>query len=270
MLADKIMQSDLLDILFENRNKAYGAYTLRKLYNKTMFVSLSFTLLVALAFSAFEVLHHPALHTPVKVLMIPPDNKLVKIQEVKLLPKQSLLKHPTARVHQNIHKAPVIVNDDVKTQMLVVDDLIKSAIGSTKIPGRDEDLIQNPSDGFNGTAAASKVFESKYDERPLVSAQVMPEYPGGIEALRKFMLKNLRQPDNLQQEEKIVVLASFIVNKNGQVEKVKITNSGRADLDKEVERVIKKMPLWKPGKQNGNAVAVYFNLPVTFRSADVE
>jgi protein TonB len=78
------------------------------------------------------------------------------------------------------------------------------------------------------------------------------------------MLKNLRQPDDLQPGEKIIVKAFFVVTKEGKIDQVKIISAGRNDLDKEVERVINKMPLWKPGKQNGSAVAVYFNLPVTF------
>ena len=84
----------------------------------------------------------------------------------------------------------------------------------------------------------------------------------------KFMIRNLKQPDDLQEGEKIIVMASFVVNKNGEIEKIKITNTGRTDLNKEVQRVINKMPLWKPGIQNGNAVAVYFNLPVTFMSGE--
>jgi len=98
----------------------------------------------------------------------------------------------------------------------------------------------------------------------------MPEFPGGLEALKKFLLKNIRQPDDLQPGERIVVLASFIVARNGGIEQMKIINSGRADLDKEVLRVIGKMPSWKPGVQNGHEVSVYFNLPVTFIGADVE
>jgi protein TonB len=62
-------------------------------------------------------------------------------------------------------------------------------------------------------------------------------------------------------------MASFVVAKNGVIQNIKIVNSGRADLDKEVLRVINKMPLWKPGMQNGKAVSVYFNLPVTFQTA---
>ena len=65
-----------------------------------------------------------------------------------------------------------------------------------------------------------------------------------------------------------MVRTSFIVNKIGQIEAVKIIGSGRPDLDKEVMRVINKMPIWKPGIQNGSPVSVYFNLPVTFLGAE--
>ena len=112
--------------------------------------------------------------------------------------------------------------------------------------------------------AAAQPATTKADETPLSQAEEMPEYPGGIDALKKFMLKNLRQPDDLQPGEKIIVKAFFVVNKDGKIGQVKIISTGRNDLDKEVERVINNMPLWKPGKQNANAVAVYFNLPVTF------
>ena len=96
----------------------------------------------------------------------------------------------------------------------------------------------------------------------------MPEFPGGINALVKFILKNIHQPDDLQPGESIKVIASFVVSKTGGIEHVKIISSGRSDLDKEVMRIINKMPLWKPGLQNNEPVLVYFNLPVTFQNAN--
>ena len=96
----------------------------------------------------------------------------------------------------------------------------------------------------------------------------MPAFPGGVNALVKFILKNIHQPDDLQAGESIKVIASFVVSKTGGIENIKIISSGRPDLDKEVTRIINKMPLWKPGLQNGKPVSVYFNLPVTFKSAD--
>src|SRR4051812_36016770 len=72
MLPDKILQSDLLDIIFENRNKTYGAYALRRSYNKTIAVALSITLFIAAVFSLIELLYHPKGHDFVTSVVIDP------------------------------------------------------------------------------------------------------------------------------------------------------------------------------------------------------
>jgi len=72
----------------------------------------------------------------------------------------------------------------------------------------------------------------------------------------------------MEEDSKIVVIAKFVVDKSGNIENIEILNSGRADLDEEVKRVIKKMPQWKPGMQAGKAVDVYFKLPVTFTNTN--
>lgn len=273
MLPEKIMQSDLLDILFENRNKLYGAYTLRKSYNKTMALAITITFFVAVAFSVFQFIHHTKNGDLTTQVIIPPDAILTSVNDKKILPPVQPQQHVAAsHVNQVINSVPKIVSDNDKTDMPTVDDITKNIIGFEKITGSDNvDIIQPPATTHENTGTITTVIaETKVDETPLHTAQVMPEYPGGIEALKKFMLKNLRQPEDLQAGEKIIVMASFIVNKNGQIETVKIINDGRTDLNKEVMRVINKMPLWKPGMQNGNAVSVYFNLPVTFMSEDAE
>ena len=78
------------------------------------------------------------------------------------------------------------------------------------------------------------------------------------------MHRNLAQPDDIQPGEKVTVLVKFIIDKDGIISAAEIINSGRKDLDKEVLRVINKMPKWIPGKQNGQSVGVYFKLPVSF------
>lgn len=103
---------------------------------------------------------------------------------------------------------------------------------------------------------------------PLVIAEFMPEFPGGKGALVKFLQNNLRQPTDFEDGEKVTVIASFVVNKEGEITGVKITQKGRSDLDGEVTRVINKMPRWKPGSQNGRSVAVYYRIPVTFVAAE--
>jgi len=96
-------------------------------------------------------------------------------------------------------------------------------------------------------------------------AEVMPEFPGGIDALRAYIKKNLRYPmaareDGIQGK----VVINFIVGSNGEIESAKVTRSVPGGCDAEALRVVKSMPKWKPGKQNGHAIRVYFTLPISF------
>ncbi len=265
------MQSDLLDLLFENRNKAYGAYALRRSYNKTIAAALTITLFISACFSAYLLMHHSKQRDAMTQVIIPPDFILSKTDNTKPAPVRPIAQHAAAtHSRQIISSPPVIVSDNMKTDMPTVEDFDHSNIGAVNLNGTDATgEMQPPAETKEGNGIVeAKPVETKVDDAPLYTAEVMPEYPGGLEALRKFMLRNLKQPDDLQPGEKIIVMASFVVNKNGTIEQVKIVNGGRDDLNKEVERVIHKMPGWKPGLQNGNAVAVYFNLPVTFMSEE--
>jgi protein TonB len=162
------------------------------------------------------------------------------------------------------------VDDYKSTDMPTEDDLFKNMIGAENIVGKGDVNIIQPPAGMKESkgSIAMPAAVAKAEDVPVSFAEVMPEYPGGIDALRRYILKNLIQPDDLQEGDKIVVMASFIVDKTGRIESVKIIGSGRSDLDKEVLKVIKKMPLWKPGMQNGKPVSVYFKLPVTFLSVE--
>ncbi|HCT22549.1 MAG TPA: hypothetical protein DIW54_04125, partial [Chitinophagaceae bacterium] len=100
----------------------------------------------------------------------------------------------------------------------------------------------------------------------LEKAEQMPEFPGGKEAMIRFLMRNLPQPDDIAEGEKLAVLARFVVDIDGHIINIEIENSGRKDLDQAVIRAIGKMPRWKPGMQNGRSVPVYFRLPVTFVS----
>jgi protein TonB len=265
MLPEKIMQSDLLDILFDNRNKNYGAYTLRRSYNKIMMTSLSCTLFVALCFSFFQFLHHTKKETALTVNIIPPDAVLIKLPDVKPLPVEQTAVHK----NQVINSTPVIAPDKQANLPPTTDELEKADIGSFKSSGTDDiGIIQPPAEEHGNGSQVSQLTAKIAEDKPVAFAEVMPEFPGGTDALIKFILKNIHQPGDLQAGEAIKVIASFVVSKTGNIENIKIVNAGRPDLNKEVLRVINKMPLWKPGLQNGKPVSVYFNLPVTFQSAD--
>jgi protein TonB len=100
----------------------------------------------------------------------------------------------------------------------------------------------------------------------LEKAEQMPEFPGGKDAMIRFLMRNLPQPDDISAGEKLAVLARFVVDTDGHITNIEIENSGRKDLDESVVKAIGKMPRWKPGMQNGRPVPVYFRLPVTFVS----
>jgi len=270
MLPEKIMQSDLLDILFENRNKTYGAYALRKSYNKILITSIACTLFVAACFCVLQFLHHTKklevttvdIHIPDITLSKPPEN----------LPKP-LPQHMQTATHikQANNSTPQIVSDNVQTKFPPTNiELDKAVIGPINLGGKDDaGIIEPPVESLKAAGSVVTTTSEKIAEnKPVKIAQVMPEFPGGINALIKFILKNIHQPDDLQPGQQIKIIASLVVSKTGAVENVKIVSSGRADLDKEVLRVINKMPVWKPGMQNGKPVSVYFNLPVTFQTAD--
>ena len=109
--------------------------------------------------------------------------------------------------------------------------------------------------------------EEEEEEVVFVVVESMPEFPGGQQALFKFLSENVKYPV-IAQENGIQgrVICQFVVNRDGSIVDVEVVRSGGdASLDKEAVRVIKSMPKWKPGKQRGKAVRVKYTLPVNFK-----
>ena len=96
--------------------------------------------------------------------------------------------------------------------------------------------------------------------------EVMPQYPGGQIAMLKYIMENIKYPEQAMKkgiQGRVVV--SFIVEKDGRISNVRLLRSVESSLDKEAVRVVKSMPKWSPGKQNGKPVRVRFNVPVMFK-----
>ena len=149
--------------------------------------------------------------------------------------------------------------DELKSQ----DELAKTttAIGSFDVKGNDE---------AEGEVLKAKEIiaeeKPKEEEKPLDIAEVMPSFPGGDAELMKWLSKNIKYPA-IAEENGVQgrVIVRFAVGKDGAIHDPKVLRSVDPSLDKEALRVVKAMPRWIPGKQNGVAVAVYFTLPVTFQ-----
>jgi protein TonB len=163
---------------------------------------------------------------------------------------------------------PLIVPDPPQLKLSVtIDELDKNQIGPEAREGEtgvNEVQSASESSGQGNILATPSEPES---EKILDIAEFMPEFPGGIEALHRFLSKNLRMPrEDLDPGSTVRVLVKFVVDKDGSISGIELMQSGGNDFDDEVKRVMKKMPHWKPGKQNGRSIAVYYTLPVIFQA----
>lgn len=116
------------------------------------------------------------------------------------------------------------------------------------------------------TVSAQKTVVSKKNQKVFDVVEQMPEYPGGMEALFKYMAENMKYPEDAKKQQvEGRVLVQFIVETDGSVSNTEVLMRVFPSLDAEAVRVISGMPKWIPGKQNGKVVRVKYTIPVSFR-----
>ena len=264
MTNKEILQANLLDILFDGRNKEYGAYAIRRGYNHRMLLALGLGLSVILLLLLANSCHM----SDSKKQLDQEENgyKLtaVELPQVKMpeqpkpKPVQSKPVEPTATIRDVV---PRIVPDILVDHTDVPDnaDIGDKAIGNTNTDGPPAGM----NTGNTGGSGDGNTVTTVTDVLP-PAPSFPPEFPGGMKALQDFLGKNLATPDNLEPGEKKIVKARFMVDKDGSVSTVEIEVSGGNTYDREVIRVCKRMPKWRPALQNGHPVAISYVLPVTF------
>lgn len=263
-----------LDILFEGRNKDYGAYELRSRYNKRVRNAIMGTGSIMLVLIGGYALNN-TLRAADNVR--PPEiaRKIIQLDEVKLpdpdpvIPPPPVHATPPPAARTEIFVTPTITDKEVKVEeeMKSQKELKSVNIGVAKSDGveggADVELLAG--DG-GGTGVVTVEQPPKRDE-PFITVEIMPEFPGGPDALAKYLSNNIRYPAMAQDNgiEGIVTI-QFVVNTDGSITDAKILSTHKGGgLEEEAMRVVKKMPKWRPGKQSGRFVPVYFNLPVNFR-----
>lgn len=269
-----LVSGDWVDLVFEGKNQAYGAYKLRKGTTKRNIIAIITILLAAIiGFSGLALKKMIDSNRSVSVTQaaeLSALNQPKKKAEVKQKPKVKIEPEKVVeRVKSSVKfVAPVIKKDsEVKAEdeLKSQDELMnmKTAIGSLDVKGNDE---------TNGEILKLKETvtqpEPKKEEENKVFEFVeqMPSYPGGMEALQEYLSKNLVYPA-VAQENGVSgrVYIAFVVEKDGSVTDVRVARSVDPSLDREAMRVVKSMPRWIPGKQNGSAVRVKYSIPVLFR-----
>jgi protein TonB len=272
MTNNDMLKADMLDIVFENRNKDYGAYALRRGYDNRLLLSLGIALsliVLVILLSSFGTNKTTAGKKPindsviVRTFEIPKDKpKEPEMPKEKPKPVQPKVEKPVAAVK---HTAEIKIVPDkiVITEMPPKEEIAEKVISTTPSDGeKDKGLVKTidkpvGNDGNSGGTGTEKTTVFTPLERNA-------EYPGGAEALMRFLSNNLATPDGLDQGEKKMVRVRFNVDREGNISDLRIEMSGGDKYDREVIRVCKKMPRWKPAIQNGSNVPVSYVLPVTF------
>ena len=270
-----LIQDSWVDLVFEGKNQQYGAYVLRKDTGKRNVKALIWVLIgIAIIFAIVfvngvvqnAIKQNQSIDTDVEL------SKIAQKKETKVERKEPIKVEVEQKVVEKVKSsvkftAPEIKKDDevkpedeIKSQ----DDLAKTntAIGTFDVKGNDE-----------AEGVVLKANEAAIDEKPKEEetkvfdvVEQMPEFPGGPAALMKWLSDNIKYPA-VAEENGIQgrVVCTFVVERDGSVTDVQVARSIDPSLDKEAIRVLKKMPKWIPGRQNGSAVRVKYTVPVTFK-----
>ncbi len=270
--------TSLDDYVFEHRNKAYGAYTLRHSHDRYLaiglFVSTSFLVMLFLLPWIYQKMHAP--HDIVQEVwkevnltteyILEPVKKVISKEKLRSTPKEQKLK-PQVKF-----TTVQVVSDDLKTDDIKppTQDQLQDQIISTIDKAAQQDGSELISDPQGPNENGETPIQAT---KPLISTtqvydytEIMPEFKGGEAALLKYLAKHIHYPESAQEnniEGRVIV--RFVVTKTGEIDKISILRGIGGGCDEETLRVIKNMPRWKPGSQHGKSVSVLFTLPVVFK-----
>ena len=262
------------DLVFEGRNQAYGAYQLRKGTSKRNIWSIIIVALAAVLLYLGLTPQHmaEANRTVENTQAIELTNLESKKKEAKVEKKEQIKVEPEKIVEKLKSSvkftAPVIKKDNlVKDEdEIKLDEVEKSnkAIGALTVEGNDEvgGEVLKIKEEIAAPAPPRPAEENKIHE----IVEQMPSFPGGMSALMSWLSQNIKYPVIAAENGvKGRVIVQFVVEKDGSITDVQVVKSVDPSLDKEAARVIKSMPHWIPGRQNGSPVRVRYTVPVTFK-----
>ena len=268
-----LISNEWTDLVFEGRNQAYGAYKLRKGTTKRNIWSLIIVTLAAiLLFLGLQLQRMVEANKTVENTQAVELSALEQKKKEAKVEKKEIIKTEPEKVVEKVKSsvkftAPVIKKDnEVKEEdEIKLEEVEKSnkAIGSFTVEGNDE---------VGGEVLKAKE-EIKAPEPPkqeenkiFTVVEQMPMFPGGDAALMQYLSSNIHYPavaaENGVQGR---VVVGFVVERDGSITDVNVMRSVDPSLDREAMRVVKNMPRWTPGKQNGSAVRVKYQVPVMFR-----
>ena len=258
-----------LELVFDSRNKEYGAYDLRKHYAGNLFKAMAIAFFsVAFLYTGYTVLKPK----PELVRIREFDNSHILIQppatkKDPIIPPKLQTSRPQVQVSTTRYPVFVTKPDKEAENPPKITELETTAIGTETKKGTGEginiDIPEGPVDGG--------MKEATEDTKPkeTFEIQVLPQPFGGEAAWAKFLQKNIKYPPTaIDAHIQGKVFLSFVVEKDGHISNIVIERGVGYGIDEEAVRVMKLAPFWKPGIQNGHPVRVKFNMPISFQLGD--
>jgi protein TonB len=269
MDATTILKADVLDIVFDGRNKAYGAYELRRSYNRRLVKAIVITSSVLLLFFAGCSIVGRS-QGEKAVLPAVTDIDLTAVKDHAVEPPPVVPPKPIEqKIAMKAFTVPKIVKEVSKEEQPPEQEQLDDVkIGTVNRDGAVDDGTVAPAgpvgDGGKGIVEVPK----KEDDGPVfVPVEFEAQFPGGLAAWARYLNKSLRYPEDAQNREiQGTVVVQFVVDREGNVSDVQaISGPEQGGLREEAVRVIRKSGKWTPGNQNGKGVKSYKRQPVTFR-----
>lgn len=273
------------DLIFAEKNKEFGAYQLRKASDRRhnmaflyMIIGLIVVVLLVIGYSKYADYRDEqqalALQEQREKMMAAaleqaeeetPEEEEVEEQKFEQ-PEIQVPEEVLATVQ--VTQIAIVEADKVKNEVMDMETQKEdnTARGIVNQEGSDDaDKFKAVQEQVVVKEPEPEVVKPK-EEEIFVAVEQQAEFPGGQAALMKWLSNNIRYPESAQQNDiQGRVVVKFVVEKDGSIGQATIAKGVDKDLDREAIRVVKKMPKWQPGKNNGVAVRSYFTLPVTFK-----
>ena len=270
-----LISNEWTDLVFEGRNQAYGAYKLRKgTAKRNVWALIIVGLAAALLYLGLQLQKMAEANKKVENTQAVELAKLNTEKKEAKVEKKEIIKQEPEKVVEQVKSsvkftAPVIKKDsEVKEEdEIKLDEVQKSdkAVGAFTVEGNDEvgGAVLKAKEEIPAPEPPKHVVE---ETKIFTVVEQMPMYPGGDAALMGYLRDNIHYP-TVAAENGVQgrVVVGFVVERDGSITDVKILRGVDPSLDREAMRVVKSMPRWNPGKQNGSAVRVKYQVPVSFR-----
>jgi len=253
--------SDFDDLVFEHRNREYGAYDLRKRYNRALLAGTIVAALTAIITVMVPFISHPSTER-----FVTGGDGFYQVRMENLQPPEEMVYIPpappppeAAKMKETVEYVPPVVVDSVNPSeptMVSTDEVMASA---------DGDIIDASGSGFGDDLLPGE--DGTGSDEPLFIVETMPTFKGGdLTEFRNWVGKRTRYPEAaIINKIRGTVFLTFIVEKDGSVSNVTVVKGVHPLLDDEAVKAISDSPKWSPGLQRGQPVRVRFQIPLDFR-----